>query len=178
MNQKPPSNQTTSTAGATESSSSSGAGAAGDGATASSKAPPLGMWAFIKLHGFPMYLYYWITNEIIVLCLTYLIHYQYIPGSDIIDWLKWLGAGKLVDLDKTMDKSVKAYGVEVSARFLTNFSLASAIMTLFTPIQIPLCLATYPYLRNAIRRVRGKPPIGAAFTPAATTTSSVANAKR
>jgi hypothetical protein len=113
------------------------------------------MWAFIREYGIWMYLYYWITNEILVCILTYLLHYHYIPGGDVVKLLKWLGAERFVDLDKTMEKSMFIGGFELSAKFLTNFSLASAVMSLFTPIQFPLAVATFPAVRRGWRSLRG-----------------------
>ena len=36
--------------------------------------------------------------------------------------------------------------LEISARFIGNFTLASAFMSLWTPLQVPFCVLTLPYL--------------------------------
>ncbi|KAG5488104.1 hypothetical protein LSCM1_08169 [Leishmania martiniquensis] len=106
-------------------------------------------------HGVPLSLYYFITNEIIVCVLTYLLHYGYFGKEDLIDLLKYIGASKYIDLNSIEGTSWSLLDGQlvVSARLVANFTAASLFMSLWTPVQLPICIATYPYLKLASQRL-------------------------
>ncbi|KAG5512289.1 hypothetical protein JKF63_07811 [Porcisia hertigi] len=119
----------------------------------------LSMRAMVVEHGVPLFLYYFITNEVLVCMVTYLLHYGYFGKEDLIGFLKSLGASKYVDLESIEGKQWSFFGghVVLSARLVTNFTAASLFMSLWTPVQLPLCVATYPYLKRISHRfIKGK----------------------
>lgn len=107
-------------------------------------------------YGLPVALYYWITNEIIVCVLTYFLHFGYFGKEDLIDILEKVGVSKYINLNAIETKSWSLFNgrLTVSARLLANFAAASLFMTLWTPLQVPICIATYPYLRRLGNRLR------------------------
>ena len=129
----------------------------------------------VKQYGIPLAVFYWVTNESLVALLTYLFHYNYLTTGDVVDGLKYVGLDSLVNIETIHSTSITLWGVEISALFLTNFLVASAVMSLFTPIQVPLCIAVFPYLRNGVRRVLGRKTTAtvAAAVPAAATATAV-----
>lgn len=112
----------------------------------------------VKQYGIPLAVFYWVTNESLVALLTYLFHYNYLTTGDVVDWLQSLGLGGYVNLETLHTASITVFGVEISALLLTNFLVASAVMSLFTPIQVPICVAVFPSLRRGVRKVLGRKP--------------------
>eukprot|EP00658_Telonema_sp_P-2_P056206 TRINITY_DN44684_c0_g1_i2.p1 TRINITY_DN44684_c0_g1~~TRINITY_DN44684_c0_g1_i2.p1 ORF type:complete len:103 (-),score=25.49 TRINITY_DN44684_c0_g1_i2:6-314(-) len=96
-------------------------------------------------------------------------------GSEMCIRDRYVGLDSLVNIETIHSTSITLWGVEISALFLTNFLVASAVMSLFTPIQVPLCIAVFPYLRNGVRRVLGRktPEAVVAAAPAAATATAV-----
>ncbi|GET85386.1 hypothetical protein, conserved [Leishmania tarentolae] len=109
----------------------------------------MSMRTVVVEHGIPLSLYYFITNEILVCLLTCLLHYGYFGQEDLIGFLKSVGAAKYIDLNSIEGKSWSLFGgqIVVSARLVANFTAASFFMSLWTPVQLPICIATYPYLK-------------------------------
>lgn len=119
---------------------------------------PMSMRALVVQHGAPLAAYYFITNEMLVCLITYLLHYNYFGKDDLISVLDSLGASRFIDLKSIEGKSWSLFGgrLEVSVRLVANFTAASLFMSLWTPLQLPLCVATYPYLRRVGQRVFGR----------------------
>ncbi|CBZ23015.1 conserved hypothetical protein [Leishmania mexicana MHOM/GT/2001/U1103] len=112
-------------------------------------------------HGVPLSLYYFVTNELLVCLLTCLLHYGYFGQEDLIGFLKSVGASKYVDLNSIEGKSWSLFGGQlvVSARLVANFTAASLFMSLWTPVQLPICIATYPYLKRFSQRLMKSGPV-------------------
>lgn len=106
-------------------------------------------------YGAPVALYYFITNEFLVGVVTYLLHYGYFGKEDLIGVLESIGASKFLDLKSIEAKSWSFFDDRfvISARFVANFTAASIFMSLWTPIQLPLCVATYPAIRRGFQRI-------------------------
>ncbi|CAJ1015625.1 hypothetical protein Q4I30_000706 [Leishmania utingensis] len=109
-------------------------------------------------HGVPLALYYFITNEILVCLLTYLLHYDYFGQDDLIGFLKFVGASKYIDLNSIEGKRWSFFDerITLSARLVANFTAASLFMSLWTPVQLPICITTYPYLKRISQRLMEK----------------------
>lgn len=112
------------------------------------------MKEFAFKHGPYCAIYYWVTNEMLVCLFTYLLHYGYLGKEDLVDFLENVGADKYINLRNIEGKSWSFFNgnVTISARLVANFVAASVFMSLFTPIQIPIAVATYPYLRSILTR--------------------------
>jgi hypothetical protein len=91
--------------------------------------------------------YYFVLNESCVLLLTAFLHKDYIHIGDlqrVVDAVGW----PRVDMGRTgQDSGVVIAGVDVSARLIANFLIATAFCSLLTPLQIPFCLWTLPKIR-------------------------------
>ncbi|KAG5488252.1 hypothetical protein LSCM4_08329 [Leishmania orientalis] len=118
------------------------------------RAREMSMKTVVVEHGAPLSLYYFITNELLVCLLTYLLHYGYFGKEDLIGLLKCIGASKYIDLSSIEGKSWSLFDGQlvVSARLVANFTAASIFMSLWTPVQLPICIATYPYLKRISQR--------------------------
>jgi hypothetical protein len=99
----------------------------------------------------PLAAYYFIFNEACVALVTCALHYNWLGEGDIASVLDAIGASKYIDIKKTMDASVSLGPIQISAKLATNFTIASAFMSLWTPLQIPFCIATLPYIRKLFR---------------------------
>lgn len=112
------------------------------------------MKELVLKHGLYCALYYWITNEMLVCVFTYLLHYGYLGKEDLIGFLENVGADKYLNLKNIETKSWSFFNgsLVISARLVANFIAASVFMSLFTPIQVPIAVATYPYLRRVLAR--------------------------
>lgn len=117
-------------------------------------------------YGAPLALYYFITNELLVCGLTYLLHYGYFGKEDLIGFLESVGVSKYVNLKAIEEKSWSFFSdrVVISARLVANFTAASVFMSLWTPLQIPLCIATYPFIRRSAQWISRKPSTKVAHT--------------
>eukprot|EP00758_Cryptobia_borreli_P003710 Tbor_TRINITY_DN3935_c0_g1::TRINITY_DN3935_c0_g1_i1::g.822::m.822 len=88
---------------------------------------------------------YFFTNESLVCIITYLLHYNYI---DIWNVIEVLGVGDYIDLKQLERGSWVLWEgeegeepkLEISARLITNFLVASSFMSMFTPVQFPICV--------------------------------------
>jgi hypothetical protein len=109
-------------------------------------------------YGAPLALYYFITNEMMVCGLTYLLHYGYFGKEDLISFLESVGASKYIDLKAIEGKSWSLLDghLVISARLVANFTAASIFMSLWTPLQIPICVATFPFIRRSARWITGR----------------------
>jgi len=116
------------------------------------KRAPLSVGNLIKTYGLPLAIYYWVTNEILVCIITYLLHYGYFGGSDVMSLLKSLGLDNYCDFSKIEASSFEVGPVSISARLATNFALASAFMALWTPLQVPFCVVTLPRIKRIFGR--------------------------
>ena len=118
--------------------------------------PRISAWKRLVMdYGMPLALYYFVLNECCVVIVTFLLHRDYMHTGDVVSLMKTLGAERYFgDLDNTMKSSVNFFGIfEVSGQLAANFAAASAFMSLWTPLQIPFCVATLPYIRKvAVKR--------------------------
>ena len=107
----------------------------------------------VKQYGLPLALYYFIFNETCVVLVTCGLYYDWLGGGDIVSFLHYIGASKYVDIDAAMSKSVSLgpFG-ELEAKLAAHFGLATVFMSLFTPIQLPFCIATLPRLKKLFKR--------------------------
>lgn len=114
--------------------------------------------ARIREHGVPALTFYWVVNEIVVCYLTYLLHYDYIGGGDLLSVLERVGADKYMDLSKVESKNWYLFDGRlcITARFLTNFAAASAFMSILTPVKFPLIISMYPSFRRLLARLTRK----------------------
>ena len=119
----------------------------------------ISMRAGVVEYGFPLALYYFITNEMLVCGLTYLLHYGYFGKEDLIGFLESIGASKYIDLKAIEGKSWSFFNerIVISARLVANFTAASVFMSLWTPLQVPICIATYPFIRQSAHWIIQKP---------------------
>lgn len=110
----------------------------------------------VKSYGIPFGVYYWITNEVLVLILTYCLYYDYF-GRDLLFravdrlsiYLEKLPFGK-VNLHEIGDHSWRFFDgrLQVDPKLVGDFTVASVVMSLLTPVQIPICAATFPWLKR------------------------------
>ncbi|KPA73681.1 hypothetical protein ABB37_09613 [Leptomonas pyrrhocoris] len=122
------------------------------------------MKKLVMEYGAPLALYYFITNELLVCGLTYLLHYGYFGKEDLIDFLESVGASRYINLKAVEGKSWSFFDgrVAVSARLVANFTAASVFMSLWTPLQVPVCIATYPFIRRSAQWILRKLPVAKA----------------
>eukprot|EP00760_Papus_ankaliazontas_P013212 PhM_4_TR15663/c1_g1_i3/m.21255 len=118
--------------------------------TTTTKKAPHGLFGLIREYGVPLAIYYFVLNETCVVGITAGLHYGWFGGADIVRVLDYVGAGSYVDLDK-MNHHISFGPFSVSAKLATNFGLATAFMSLWTPVQLPFCIATLPYIKRAVR---------------------------
>lgn len=116
----------------------------------------LSIKALVKQYGLPLAAYYFCFNEACVLVITYLLHTEKLGCSDIISLLEYLGVDKYVDVRSHSSASTTLMGIEVSGKLLMNFGVATAFMSLWTPLQIPFCIATLPSVMRLFRRAPAK----------------------
>ena len=109
----------------------------------------------IQDHGIYFAAQYFIFNEMCVLYLTYLLHCDYLGTGDIEKVVNYIGLSKFVDVNSQLDNSFQIGLWEVSGRLVANFGIASAFMSLCTPLQIPLCVITLPYFKRIVRSAFG-----------------------
>lgn len=109
-----------------------------------------GFSSVIKTHGLYFGLYYWISNEALVVLLTYFLYYDYF-GKDIVCALveRFSPSFYKIDFSNT-DKKWSFFGgkFSVDPKLAADFIFSSVTMSLLTPVQIPFCAATYPWLRR------------------------------
>lgn len=117
---------------------------------------PTSMKDAVLRYGFSVALYYWITNEAMVCALTFCLHYHYFGKEDLVSVIEKCGVSKYIDLREIEGKSWSFWSgrLEISARLLANFTAASLFMSLFTPLQLPFCIATFPAVSRFFCRLR------------------------
>lgn len=109
-----------------------------------------------KSSGLHVGLYYWVTNEILVFLLTYLLYFDYF-GRDVLSatydkfstYLEKLPIGK-VNFHELGDHQWSFFDgrLLIDPKLVGDFTVASIFMSLCTPIQFPICVATYPWLKR------------------------------
>eukprot|EP00759_Apiculatamorpha_spiralis_P009524 PhF_6_TR16572/c0_g1_i1/m.25259 len=114
----------------------------------------MGFKQLIKEYGLPLAVYYLALNETCVIGITCGLHYGYFGGADVISTLNKIGLASYIDLNKLSSSSMTIGPIEISARLMSNFGLATAFMSLWTPLQIPFCIATLPMLKRLLGRKR------------------------
>lgn len=111
----------------------------------------ISMKEMAKTHGIYFGLYYWITNEILVVALTYFLYYDYF-GKDVIANIvdRISPSFWKIDLHHMGETNWSFFGgrINISPKLVGDFTFASVVLSLFTPLQIPVCAATYPWLRR------------------------------
>ena len=122
--------------------------------------------ALIRTYGAPLAVYYLLFNECLVVFITYLLHTEAIGVGDIVSFLEYLGLESYVDVRGFSESSKTVMGVEVSGRLLMNFGIATAFMSLWTPVQLPFCIATLPIILRWCGRGVAVPAAAAATTAA------------
>lgn len=123
-----------------------------------------GFGRLVAQYGVPLAVYYFIFNESCIVFVTFLLHKDYVSGTAVLEVINRFGAGGRLNLGELMSMTLTLGPLELSARLVANFALASVFMSLWTPLQIPFCIATLPYakrLGNAVRFWR-KPTTSAA----------------
>ena len=112
-----------------------------------------GMAALVKRYGLALAIYYFFFNQACVVSVTLLLQSGVVGGDGIFTLLRWLHVEHWVgDLDRFKDSHFRPFGnwgPEVSARLLANYALATAFMSLWTPLQLPFCVGTLPRLLRA-----------------------------
>lgn len=102
----------------------------------------------VKTHGVHFGLYYWITNEILVIALTYCLYYDYF-GKDFIANLvdRCTPSSWQIDLHHAGEENWSFFGgrMQISPKLVGDFTFASVVMSFVTPLQLPICAATYPW---------------------------------
>lgn len=109
-----------------------------------------------KSYGLYVGLYYWVTNELLVILLTYFLYFDYF-GRDVLSaaydkfsvYLDKLPIGK-ISFHELGDHQWSFFDgrILVDPKLVGDFTVASVFMSLCTPIQFPICVATYPWLRR------------------------------
>lgn len=126
----------------------------------------------VRQYGFPLAVYYLCLNEACVLLITYLLHYEILGTGDIVCLLERVGLESYVDVRGFGETSKSVLGLfDISGRLVMNFGIATAFMSLWTPVQLPFCVATIP----TILRWMGRSPKGGAAA-AVVAEASVGNA--
>ena len=115
------------------------------------RTPGRGIAALVRTHGAPLALYYFIFNECCVLVVTFLLQYDYLAADALKQCVTTLRLDRWINLNAIQSAELKIGPVTISGKFAANFSVATAFMSLWTPLQIPFCVATLPYLRRLIR---------------------------
>lgn len=110
--------------------------------------------ALVRTFGLPLAVYYLLFNETLVVLITYLLHTEAIGAGDIVSFLEYIGLESFVDVRGFSESSRTVLGFEVSGRLVMNFGIATAFMSLWTPIQLPFCVATLPTLMRWLGRGR------------------------
>lgn len=149
---------------------------AGDGAK--TKSGGHGLRALIRSHGLPLAVYYLLFNECCVVAVTCALHWNWLGKGDVASVLHRVGADRFIDIDSAMGKSFSLGPLEVSGRLATNFAIAKVFMSLWTPLQLPFCVATLPTVMRVFRRgpKKGASVGGGAGGAAATHSSATAQA--
>ena len=111
-----------------------------------------GFTALIRKYGAPLALYYLCFNETCVVALTYLLHTEAIGAGDIVSVLEYIGLESYVDVRGFSEASTTIAGFPVSGRLVMNFGIATGFMSLWTPVQLPFCIATLPIIMRWFRR--------------------------
>ena len=101
----------------------------------------------IKNYGFPIAIYYVLLNESCVLVCTYLLYYDYISINIINDCLKYFNIENSISTN-AIPVTIPYTGFEINSKLVINFAVSTAFMSLFTPIQIPFCVITFPYIKK------------------------------
>lgn len=122
--------------------------------------------SLIRTYGAPLAVYYLLFNECLVVFITYLLHTGTIDVGDIVSLLEYLGLENYVNVRGFSESSKTVMGIEVSGRLLMNFGIATAFMSLWTPLQLPFCIATLPTILRWCGRGAAVPVAAAAATSA------------
>lgn len=113
----------------------------------------MGLWQLIKTYGVALAVYYFVFNEMFVLTITYLLHYDYLGAGDVTSLVEYVGVGHMLNVKETLGRSISLGPFTITAKFATNFALASGFMSLFTFLQVPFCIATLPRIQRALAPV-------------------------
>lgn len=111
----------------------------------------------LRKNGVYFGLYYWITNEMMVIGLTYCLYYDYFGKellANIVD--KITPSFWKIDVHHIGEHNWSIAGVELSPKLMADFAVSSLVMSAFTPLQLPVCAATYPWLRRRMTRLLGR----------------------
>lgn len=111
-------------------------------------------WRMVREKGLPFAAYVYILGELCTLFITYLLHCDIIGAGDAVEWLKWIGLERLVDLDRQAGRHVHIFGYEVSARLGANYFIASIIAIPIFPVQLAFCSYTLPAVMAACRALK------------------------
>ena len=109
----------------------------------------------ISQYGLPFAIYYIVFNDSMILLITVALQMGWVGAGDVITLIKKVGAEKYLNgLDERMDRPAFSLGpLHVTGRLVANFALAFAFMGVWTPIKIPFCIATLPYVKRAWQAV-------------------------
>ncbi|KAF8278556.1 hypothetical protein TcBrA4_0113850 [Trypanosoma cruzi] len=94
--------------------------------------------------GFAMYLY--IFGESMTLAVLYALHNDAFSTGDVFDWLKFLSADSLIDLERWSQVGPVVGGLRLSPRLLCNYLVANALTYPLYAMQFAFCAATLPLL--------------------------------
>lgn len=106
----------------------------------------------VKEHGVALVVYYFVFNEACIIALTFLLHNGLVAGSDLVGWLKWIKVDRFFNVEETLGRTVSFGPFSISAALVTNYTLASAFMSLCTPVQIPFCVMTLRMVKSVVFR--------------------------
>lgn len=118
-----------------------------------------GFRALLRRYGLAFAIYVFVVDEILCLLFACCLHYNWVGTGDVSSLLKMLRIDRWVNVDGALDKSLHLGPFELSARFATNYGVATVLSTALVPLQMAFCLATLPKL------MRGGATLRAAIRP-------------
>jgi len=133
------------------------------------------MERLIRERGVPFAIYWYVFVEAVTIVLAIGFQYNIIGTGDLVAWLKYVGLGSYVDIERHAGRHATILGYEVSARMAMNYCVASACVAICTPLTMGFCAYTLPGVMTVCRAIKpwgrtSKPSIPKA--PAAAPTAS------
>ncbi|KNH09495.1 FAD-dependent pyridine nucleotide-disulfide oxidoreductase [Perkinsela sp. CCAP 1560/4] len=113
--------------------------------------------ALAKEHGPGLLVFYFFFNQFCLLTFTTLFHFGYLSTAAVRSLLGYVGLDRFLP-----NESPKHDGDGVPQGDAGNFwaivameyAFSSVIVSILTPVQIPLCLSLWPYMRSLFKLVR------------------------